>query len=225
MPAKKPAARRTYAKKKPTTFRKTARPSLLANPRATVPRPVSTGVEVKYKDTAISITNAFNASSRIIEFDGPDQGDGITQREGRVIRQLGGEIRLRLEKGTTPNYANFRVILVQWKQAQAPPGVSDVLLTDSLTSSYNQNEAGNFRVLFDSQKHIENVPPYGGAATATPNVHIIRKKFKVDAKQTFISTGVGDAGDWSYQLILMSDVSTTAFSSFVGVARLYWTDV
>lgn len=225
MPAKKAFVRKTYAKKVTTRFRKTAKPSLLANPRATVPRPVSTGVEVKYKDTAISLSNSFNGSSRIIEFEGPAQGDGVTEREGRVIRQLGGEIRLRLEKTAAVQWANFRLILVQWKQAQVGPGVSTILQTDIITSSYNQNEAGNYRVLFDSTKHIENVPPTGGSAVATNNIQLIRKKFKLDAKQLFVSTGVLDAADWSYNLILMCDVASTAQASFAGVARLYFTDV
>lgn len=170
--------------------------------------PTPKRMEVKATESEISGGSITNAGT-ITRFGTIDAGDGDGQRNGRSVKTLRAEVRIRLVKNIASTWVNFRVIVFAWKQAQSPPFVASILGgTVNITSGYNQSQVDNYKILSDD---TINFPSYGVAAGVNDS-RMLARKLPYSRLQGYSGISNGSVNDWAFYHLLITDQAVASLA-------------
>jgi len=181
--------------------------------------------EVKNADVSLgALTTAANAAS-ITLLNGIPQGDAENERDGRLIRPLGVEVRMQYSPVAGTDSNPIRVLMVQDKQPDgATVDITDLLVgTLTATSFSNFDQTPRFNVIKDE---IWSCPAPGDAAAVPSFCHRFECPMTKCGLVTYADSGatITSIVKNSYYLILIP--TRVAFASDILVQYRYkWCDV
>lgn len=178
-------------------------------------------IEVKYYDTSLSATPATSWAIGILI--SPVLGDGPNQRKGRVIKYADGEVRALGYAGVAlaGKHCIFRTVLIEYNQMINPIASTFFTNPSDINSAFNQDQAGNFKVLFDHTKSMNS--GYGLLSGPTPLVDSVKPfKFKFKRGSVVNFNGVAPSKGLAWLVCFTQNELNAGLS---GDFRQYFTDV
>lgn len=109
--------------------------------------------EKKFIDTIVSDTTSITGTSVITPLTLVAQGDDVGQRDGDEIRILtcGFNMFLSSDLNNVTDTVNRIIIFRAMKNVDGVlPTVGEILVADCITSFYNQDNRGDFQIIYDS---------------------------------------------------------------------------
>lgn len=146
-------------------------------------------------------------------------GDASNEREGRVVKHMMIQTHLNYIKDQTIPSVSVRKIHFIWKQALTVPTVTDILDIANGFSPYNQNQAGNYKILRDTITNLDSDVVLPATPTFAGRNRLEQANIRYTATQTYTSTGLGTVANWVHGVLLIA--SNPGCLAFFNGSALY----
>jgi len=156
-------------------------------------------------DVINSITGTQSGSTSLQLLSVIAVGTGNDDRDGAVIRLKGLQYAGFVTKGFDYATGTARLIIFRWDQGYRNPTTSDILVTPTSYSVYNQNETKNYKIMVDRLFHLTGQNNQTQSNYA-PNTLIFKGSFKDDKISTF-NDDTGTTADSKYWAFFCNDVA------------------
>lgn len=139
--------------------------------------------EVKSHSLGAAVPVLVASAGQVVPLTLMAEGTSDWTREGNVVRMLGSQIRVNVAPATD-SVANIvcRVIVFEWTQGYSSPAVGSIIDVSTggfLYGPYDQENARNYRILYDRVHQVPQVyKGTSGTYGAVPKFFTIRPSIK-----------------------------------------------